>query len=224
MFYDVYASIEAGGKRSDFVGFLNRDIYPRQKKFNDLYRILSGTPLIPLVPAQPVPKVENPSQPSEPAPKAETPDQSGKPKAEIITRQETREEAVPYQTITKENADLPKGEKRLVTKGVAGVRTVVAEVKMQGETLVSRIVISDTITKPAIDEVVEIGIKEVKKKIAKTPDKKDGGETVVGKKDQQDLGKSGRVLPRTNAVPSLLSFVGVALAGLTGLFVKNRKK
>ncbi|MGT2949788.1 hypothetical protein BU202_00490 [Streptococcus cuniculi] len=224
MFYTTYATIETGGKNSDFVGFLRDDIYPKQKRFNELYRSLSSKPWTPLVPAKPIAKPSVPLTPLVPAQRIQKPETPETP--EITTHQETREEAVPYQTITRENADLPKGEKRLVTKGEAGVRTVVEEVKMQGEELVFRTVISDTITKPAIDEVVEIGTKEVNKKVAKTPapDKKGDGKTVAGKKGQQARGKNGRVLPRTNAVPSLLSFVGVALAGLTGLFAKNRKK
>lgn len=200
MFYDTYATLETGGKKGGFVDFINRDIYPRQQKFNALYQALSSKPSAPVTP-------------------------------ELTTRQEAREEAVPFQTVTRENPNLPKGEKRLITKGVAGVRTIVEEVKMQGEQIVSRTVVSDTITKPAIDEIVEIGTKEVRKHTPESPGMKDGGGKTGSDQNgqtsgsgKQGQGKNRQVLPKTNATPSILSVIGVALAGLTGLFVKNRKK
>lgn len=218
MFYDTYASLETGGRDSVFVGFLNRDIYPRQKRFNELYRILSGTPLTPLTPAQPIPKKENPTP-------------SDTPKTTI--RQESREEQLAFQTITQENPNLPKGEKRVIKKGEMGVRTIVEEVQVRGNDILSRKVISDVVTKPAVDEVVEIGTKEVDKKMTDTPTPPNKDEQSVPQQNEpsaelvkpgQNQNKDRRILPRTNATPSILSAVGIALAGLTGLFIKKRKK
>lgn len=218
MFYDTYASIETGSRYSDFVAFIKRDIYPRQKRFNELYRILSGTPLIPLTPAQPIPKKE------EPAP-------SDKPK--ITARLETREEQLDFQTITRENPNLPKGEKRVITKGEKGVRTIVEEVQVRGNDILSRKVISDVVTKPAIDEVVEIGTKEADEKMMDTPTPPNKDEESVPQQNEpsaelvkpgQNQNKDRRILPRTNDTPSILSAVGIALVSLTGLFIKKRKK
>ncbi|MBF0775864.1 hypothetical protein BVE84_04995 [Streptococcus azizii] len=218
MFYDSYASVATGSRDASFVGFINRDIYPRQKRFNELYRILSGTPLIPLTPAQPIPKKE------EPAP-------SDKPK--ITARLETREEQLDFQTITRENPNLPKGEKRVITKGEKGVRTIVEEVQVRGNDILSRKVISDVVTKPAIDEVVEIGTKEADEKMMDTPTPPNKDEESVPQQNEpsaelvkpgQNQNKDRRILPRTNDTPSILSAVGIALVSLTGLFIKKRKK
>lgn len=218
MFYDSYASVATGSRDASFVGFINRDIYPRQKRFNELYRILSGSPLTPLTPARPIPKVED-SGPSD------------KPKVTI--RQESREEAVAFQTISKENPDLPKGEKRVITKGEKGVRTIVEEVQVRGNDILSRKVISDVVTKPAIDEVVEIGTKEADEKMMDTPTPPNKDEESVPQQNEpsaelvkpgQNQNKDRRILPRTNDTPSILSAVGIALVSLTGLFIKKRKK
>ncbi|MBF0786563.1 MULTISPECIES: G5 domain-containing protein [unclassified Streptococcus] len=213
MFHASYASFDTAGKDGDFVKFINREIYPRQQKFNELYRILSGTPLIPLVPAQPIPKEEAPSQPEKP---------------EVLTRQEVREEALPFQTITKENPGLLKGEKRIVTKGEAGIRTIVEEVQIQGDALLSRRVVSDMVTKPAIDEVVEIGTKEIAEQSdMEIPDgssSEQSGQEPVLLKQHQDKNQARKVLPKTNVAPSLLSTIGIALAGLVGLRIQKRKK
>ncbi|MGT2714941.1 G5 domain-containing protein [Streptococcus respiraculi] len=211
MFYPTYATVETGSKTGGFSVFFNREIAPRQKKFLDLYRSLSGMPLTPLVPAQPIPKDDS-KQSEEPG---------------LTTRQETHEEAVPFQTITRENPELPKGEQRIVTEGEAGVRTIVEEVIMRGNQLVSRKVVSDMVTKPAVNKVVEIGTKEVSKKSGKASNKKDDNGKMPSTKQTQKLAGNGKVrrsLPKTNAVPSILSFIGVGLAGLAGLFAKNRKK
>ncbi|MCQ9210945.1 MULTISPECIES: G5 domain-containing protein [unclassified Streptococcus] len=238
MFYGLYPSLDDSGKGGVIAEFINRAIYPRQKRFNELYRILSGTPLTPLVPAQPIPKEEAPDSstpltplvPAQPIPKEEAPSQPEKP--EVLTRQEVREEALPFQTITKENPSLLKGEKRIVTKGEAGIRTIVEEVQIQGDALLSRRVISDTVTKPAIDEVVEIGTKEASEEIAEqsdmdTPDgssSEQGGQEPVLLKQYQDKNQARQVLPKTNVAPSLLSTIGIALAGLVGLQIQKRKK
>ncbi|BDD41814.1 G5 domain-containing protein [Streptococcus ruminantium] len=75
---------------------------------------------------------------------------------------ETKTEVVAYTSRTVENAELPKGETRILQEGKDGVRTITYKVGKQNGVEVSREEVSNEVTTPAIEEVIEIGTKEVK--------------------------------------------------------------
>ncbi|WP_162012054.1 G5 domain-containing protein [Streptococcus sp. S784/96/1] len=74
---------------------------------------------------------------------------------------ETKTEAVAYTSRTVENAELPKGETRVVQAGKDGIRTITYKVVKQDGVEVSREEVSNVITTPAVEEIIEVGTKEV---------------------------------------------------------------
>ena len=108
---------------------------------------------------QPVNKVvavgtKEDATPVKPAPVEEVLDaKSGKPKVVVST------EVVPFETITQNDATLPKGQSKVVQEGVNGERTILTEVAtVNGQQ--SNKVLETTITKQPVNKVIAIGTKE----------------------------------------------------------------
>ena len=81
-------------------------------------------------------------------------------KAVVTTKEVTKTEEVAFQTREVENALLAEGVRRVKTAGQKGVRTIVETVTYTDGVETGREVKSNTITTPAVDEVVEIGTKK----------------------------------------------------------------
>ncbi|WP_421114827.1 G5 domain-containing protein [Streptococcus oralis] len=79
----------------------------------------------------------------------------------VTTKEETKTEEVAFQTKEVTNPDLPEGTRRVKTAGQKGVRTIVYTVTYTDGKETGREVKSNTITTPAVDEVVEVGTKKV---------------------------------------------------------------
>ena len=89
-----------------------------------------------------------------PAPIEEVLDaKSGKPKVVTST------EVVPFQTITQNDATLPKGQTKVVQEGVNGERTILTEVSTADGKQTSK-VLENTITKQPVNKVIAVGTKE----------------------------------------------------------------
>ena len=69
----------------------------------------------------------------------------------------TQEQALPFGTKIVENADLAAGESRLVTAGVEGIKQIVYKDRFADGVLIDTVRADETVTKPAVDAVMEIG-------------------------------------------------------------------
>ena len=76
-------------------------------------------------------------------------------KPEIVTSTEV----VPFQTITQNDATLPKGQTKVVQKGANGKRTILTEVTTVDGKQSSK-VLENTITEQPVNEVIAVGTKE----------------------------------------------------------------
>ena len=78
--------------------------------------------------------------------------------ANVETKPEliTRTEEIPFETVKKENPNLPAGQEKVVTEGVKGERTIYVSVATENgkET---ETVIESKVTKEAVNKVVEVG-------------------------------------------------------------------
>ena len=80
--------------------------------------------------------------------------------AVITTKEETKTEEVDFQVKEVPNPALPEGVRNVTTPGKKGVRTIVETVTYADGVETGRVVKSNTITTPAVDEVVEVGTKK----------------------------------------------------------------
>ena len=143
----------------------------------------------------------------------------------VTTKEETKTEEVAFQTKEVTNPDLAEGTRRVKTAGQKGVRTIVETVTYTDGVETGRVEKSNTITTPAVDEVVEVGTK----KVASTTtngDKKDTattGNQAENTKKEETVSQDQKALPSTGtASTSLLSMIGLFIAGLVGFVVRKR--
>ena len=124
-----------------------------------------------------------------------------------------------------QNADLPEGSRQVKIAGKKGVRTIVYTVTYTDGVETGRVEKSSTITTPAVDEIVEVGTKKV------TPtttngDKNDTattGNQAESTKKEEAASQEQKVLPSTGtASTSLLSMIGLFIAGLVGFVVRKK--
>ena len=78
----------------------------------------------------------------------------------ITTKEETKTEEVDFQVKEVPNPALPEGVRNVTTPGKKGVRTIVETVTYTDGVETGRVVKSNEITTPAVDEVVEVGTKK----------------------------------------------------------------
>ena len=78
----------------------------------------------------------------------------------VITKEETKTEEVDFQVKEVPNPALPEGVRNVTTPGKKGVRTIVETVTYTDGKETGRVVKSNEITTPAVDEVVEVGTKK----------------------------------------------------------------
>ena len=143
----------------------------------------------------------------------------------VTTKEETKTEDVAFQTKEVTNPDLPEGSRQVKTAGKKGVRTIVYTVTYTDGVETGRVEKSSTITTPAVDEIVEVGTKKV------TPtttngDKNDTattGNQAESTKKEETASQEQKVLPSTGtASTSLLSMIGLFIAGLVGFVVRKK--
>ena len=143
----------------------------------------------------------------------------------VTTKEETKTEEVAFQTKEVTNPNLPEGSHQVKAVGKKGVRTIVYTVTYTDGVETGREVKSNTITTPAVDEIVEVGTKKV------TPtttngDKNDTattGNQAESTKKEEAASQEQKVLPSTGtASTSLLSMIGLFIAGLVGFVVRKK--
>ena len=143
----------------------------------------------------------------------------------VTTKEETKTEEVAFQTKEVPNADLPEGSRQVKIAGKKGVRTIVETVTYTDGVETGRVEKLNTITTPAVDEVVEVGTK----KVASTTtngnknDTATTGNQAESTKKEETASQEQKVLPSTGtASTSLLSMVGLFIAGLVGFVVRKK--
>ena len=143
----------------------------------------------------------------------------------VTTKEETKTEDVAFQTKEVTNPNLPEGSRQVKIAGKKGVRTIVYTVTYTDGVETGRVEKSSTITTPAVDEIVEVGTKKV------TPtttngDKNDTattGNQAESTKKEETASQEQKVLPSTGtASTSLLSMIGLFIAGLVGFVVRKK--
>ena len=143
----------------------------------------------------------------------------------VTTKEETKTEEVAFQTKEVTNPDLPEGSRQVKAAGKKGVRTIVYTVTYTDGVETGRVEKSNTITIPAVDEIVEVGTK----KVASTTtngDKKDTattGNQAENTKKEETASQDKKVLPSTGtASTSLLSIIGLAFASLVAFVLRKK--
>jgi len=143
----------------------------------------------------------------------------------VTTKEETKTEEVAFQTKEVTNSELPEGSRQVKTAGKKGVRTIVYTVTYTDGVETGRVEKSNTITIPAVDEIVEVGTK----KVASTTtngDKKDtatSGTQAENTKKEETASQDKKVLPSTGtASTSLLSIIGLAFASLAAFVLRKK--
>ena len=143
----------------------------------------------------------------------------------VTTKEETKTEEVAFQVKEVQNADLPEGTRRVKAAGKKGVRTIVYTVTYTDGVETGRVEKSSTITTPAVDEIVEVGTK----KVASTTtngnknDPATTGNQAESTKKEETASQDKKALPSTGtASTSLLSMIGLFIAGLVGFVVRKK--
>ena len=132
----------------------------------------------------------------------------------VTTKEETKTEDVAFQTKEVTNPDLPEGSRQVKTAGKKGVRTIVYTVTYTDGVETGRVEKSSTITTPAVDEIVEVGTKK---------DTVTTGNQAESTKKEETASQDKKVLPSTGtASTSLLSMIGLFIAGLVGFVVRKK--
>ena len=143
----------------------------------------------------------------------------------VTTKEETKTEEVAFQTKEVTNPDLLEGSRQVKAVGKKGVRTIVYTVTYTDGVETGRVEKLSTVTTPAVDEIVEVGTKKV------TPtttngDKNDAattGNQAENTKKEETVSQDQKVLPSTGtASTSLLSMIGLFIAGLVGFVVRKK--
>ena len=78
----------------------------------------------------------------------------------VEKRQVTETKEIPFQTKTVNDSTLPKGTQKIKTNGVPGVKTLTYEVTYTNGAETGRKLISETVTKQPVTQVVAIGTKQ----------------------------------------------------------------
>ena len=143
----------------------------------------------------------------------------------VTTKEETKTEEVAFQTKEVTNPDFPEGSRQVKAVGKKGVRTIVYTVTYTDGVETGRVEKSNTITTPAVDEIVEVGTK----KVASTTtngnknDTATTGNQAESTKKEEAASQEQKVLPSTGtASTSLLSMIGLFIAGLVGFVVRKK--
>jgi uncharacterized protein YabE (DUF348 family) len=78
----------------------------------------------------------------------------------VVTKRVTLQEDVAFPTSERKNSSMLEGEKKVVTKGVKGRRTAVYDVVKADGKITARRLVSATVTRKPVTQVVEVGTKQ----------------------------------------------------------------
>ncbi len=78
----------------------------------------------------------------------------------VSKRQETEEQSIDYETVYEDSEDLYEGETEVKQEGEKGARTITYEITYVDGEEDTRTVVSDEVTKEAVDEIILVGKKQ----------------------------------------------------------------
>ncbi len=87
----------------------------------------------------------------------------------VVVQDVTTTAEIPAATVPQDDPALVVGKKRVTTKGVAGVRTVVETVTTVDGVETARVPVSDVVSQAPVDEVVHVGTKPKPKPVVTAP-------------------------------------------------------
>ncbi|MGT2910545.1 G5 domain-containing protein [Streptococcus cameli] len=144
----------------------------------------------------------------------------------VSTKEEVLNSPIPFDIKEEQNPSLPKGERRIKTKGQAGEVAITYEVTYTDGVETSRKEISRQVIKAAVTEVVEVGTKETAANIQPSEGDGDANGLRQTSSIQVKSGEPGmKVLPQTGTKnsPFLTLLGGIGLVLLTAYaFLKKR--
>ncbi len=110
--------------------------------------------------------------------------------------EETRTEEIPFEVIYEDNPELEVGTEKISQEGVNGVRTIVESVTAVGGTETNREVISEEVTLAPVNQVVQVGTKDVFEEtkieeVAFEVERVDNPELLVGTEEVSQEGVAG---------------------------------
>ena len=135
---------------------------------------------------------------------------------------ETRIEETDFTTEYRDSASLPKGQTKVLIAGEKGQRTIITEISSDNG-VETRRVLSNTITKEPIHQVVLIGTKAVEGEEDKKTLLIPSNENVILSSDRK-LANSAKELPRTSNTDDKNLFVLGSIGLLLGLGLSVRKR
>lgn len=132
----------------------------------------------------------------------------------IGTKPKVVEEEVPFKEETRENKDLPKGERKVVQEGKVGKKVTTTTYKVDPKT--GKVTSEDKVEETAaVNKIIEVGTKE---EVKATP----APQTPA--KPQAPAAPKAQ-LPHTGTEASLaLSIAGLAIAGIATTMVLKKKE
>ena len=141
------------------------------------------------------------------------------------TKEVKEVEDIKFETITRENKNAPKGEVKVVQKGIKGKKEITYKVVYENGKEVSREKVSETIVQDVLNEVIEVGTKEkdVKQTSKKEPKKETKQEKQTEKIEQAKKPES-KNLPKAGVEAEAPLLAGSLLSVILGLFISLKKK
>lgn len=103
------------------------------------------------------PEVEEESTPETESSPSETETEQTED-SKTITEKVSETEVIEFETVLEETTDLPAGEQQVVQEGQHGERTRTYEVVKENDQEVSRNLISEEVTKEAVNKIVKVGV------------------------------------------------------------------
>lgn len=103
------------------------------------------------------PEVEEESTPEKESSPSKT-DSDQTEDSKTITEKVSETEVIEFETVLEETTDLPAGEQQVVQEGQHGERTRIYEVVKENDQEVSRNLISEEVTKEAVNKIVKVGV------------------------------------------------------------------
>ena len=89
-----------------------------------------------------------------------TPSESPSPTPVVTTETVTETEAMPFETVRRDDASMDLGKEAVTTKGVDGLKTLTYEVTFTDGVETSRRLVSEEVTTEPVDEVTSVGTRK----------------------------------------------------------------
>ena len=140
----------------------------------------------------------------------------------VFETKEVKEvEDIKFETITRENKNVPKGEVKVVQKGAKGKKEITYKVVYENGKEVSREKVSEQVVQDVLNEVIEVGTKE---QVKKQEPKKETKQEKQAEKIEQAKKPEPKNLPKAGVEAEAPLLAGSLLSVISGLFISLKKK